>query len=106
MSARASQITCASIVNLPDCSAAVKIKHKNSSPLAFVRGNHRWLVDSPHKEQVKRMMFPFDDVIMVAQILPGCGNVSRRFGQPMRSIEIWCNYELFSCFNLIVIIAI
>ena len=32
--------------------------------LAFVRGIHRCLVNSPHKGPVTRKVFPFDDVIM------------------------------------------
>ena len=32
----------------------------------FVRGIHRWPVNSPHKWPVSRKMFPFDDVIMHA----------------------------------------
>ena len=39
-------------------------KHQSSASLAFVRGNHRGPVNSPHKWPVKRKMFPFDDVIM------------------------------------------
>ena len=39
-------------------------KYKNSASLAFVRGIHRWPVNSPHKWPVTRKMFPFDDVIM------------------------------------------
>ena len=31
--------------------------------LAFVRGIHRWPVNSPHKGPVTQNMFPFDDVI-------------------------------------------
>ena len=38
-------------------------KHQSSASLAFVRGIHRWPVDSPHKGPVTRKMFPFDDVI-------------------------------------------
>ena len=37
--------------------------------LAFVRGIHWWLVNSPHKWPVTRKMFPFDDVIMDCYIL-------------------------------------
>ena len=37
---------------------------KTSASLAFVRGIHRWPVNSPHKWPVTRKMFPFDDVIM------------------------------------------
>ena len=39
-------------------------KHQSSASLAFVRGIHRGLVNSPHKRPVTRKMFPFDDVIM------------------------------------------
>ena len=39
-------------------------KHQRSASLAFVRGIHRWPVNSPHKGPVTRNMFPFDDVIM------------------------------------------
>ena len=38
--------------------------HPSSASLTFVRGIHRWPVDSPHKGPVARKMFPFDDVIM------------------------------------------
>ena len=39
-------------------------KHESSASLAFVRGIHRWPVNSSHKWPVTRKMFPFDDVIM------------------------------------------
>ena len=37
----------------------------SSASLAFVRGIHRWPVNSPHKWPVTRKMLPFDDVIMI-----------------------------------------
>ena len=42
--------------------------------LAFVRGIHRWLVNSPHTWPVMRKMFPFDDIIMetLATLLAFC----------------------------------
>ena len=40
-------------------------KHPSSASLAFLRGIHRWLLNSPKKEPVTRKMFPFDDVIML-----------------------------------------
>ena len=64
MSAMASLITGVSIVNSTVCSDADQRKHQSSASLAFVRGIHRWPVNSPHKGQVTRKMFPFDDVIM------------------------------------------
>ena len=39
-------------------------KHQSSVSLTFVRGIHRWLVNSPHKWPITRKMFPFDDVFM------------------------------------------
>ena len=42
----------------------VKIKHQSSASLAFVRGIHRWPMNSPHKGSVMWKMFLFDDVIM------------------------------------------
>ena len=64
MSALASQITGVLIVCLNVCSVADQRKHQSSMWLAFVRGIHRWQVNSPHKGPVTRKMFPFDDVIM------------------------------------------
>ena len=58
-----SQITSLTIVYSTIYSRKSK---KNQSPalLDFVRGIHRWLVNSLHKWPVTRQMFPFDDVIM------------------------------------------
>ena len=39
-------------------------KHQSSAALVFVRGIHRWPVNSPHKGPVTRKMFSFDDVII------------------------------------------
>ena len=58
MSMMASQITGVSIVYSTACSSADKRKHQSSASLAFVRGIHRWMVDSPHKGLVTRKMFP------------------------------------------------
>ena len=69
MSAMASQITGVSIVCWTVCSGVDQRKHQSSASLAFVRGFHRWPVDSPHKGLVTRKTFPFDDVIMLKQIV-------------------------------------
>ena len=37
---------------------SLKKKHQSSASLAFVRGIHRWPVNSPLKGPVKRKMFP------------------------------------------------
>ena len=64
MGAMASQITSLMIVYSTVYSGADQRKHQSSVPLAFVRGIHRWPVNSPHKGPVTRKMFPFVDVIM------------------------------------------
>ena len=64
MGAMASQITSLTIVYLTVFSGAHQRKHQSSASLAFVRGIHRWPVNSPHKWPVTRKMFPLDDVIM------------------------------------------
>ena len=65
MGAMASQITSLTIVYSTVYSGADQRKHQSSASLAFVRGIHRWLVNSPHKWPVTRKMFPFDNVIMI-----------------------------------------
>ena len=64
MGSMASQITTFSIAYSAIYSGADQRKHQSSASLAFVRGIHRGLVNSPHKRPVTRKMFPFDDVIM------------------------------------------
>ena len=64
MSTMSSQITGVSIVYSIVSSGAEQRKHQNSAPLTFVRGIHRWPVNSLHKGPVTRKMLPFDDVIM------------------------------------------
>ena len=62
MRAMASQITSLRIVYRFFRHRSKKLQ--SSASLAFVRGIHRWLVNSPHKGPVTRKMFPLDDVIM------------------------------------------
>ena len=64
MSARASQITSLTIAYSTFYSGADQGKYQSSASLAYVRGIHRWPVNSPHKGPVTRVIFPFDDVIM------------------------------------------
>ena len=63
MGAMASQITSISIVYSTVCSGADRRRHQSSASLAFVRGIHRWPVNSPHQGPVTRKMFPFNDVM-------------------------------------------
>ena len=53
MSTMASQINGISIVYSTVSSGADQRRHQNSASLAFVRGIHRWSVNSPHKGPVK-----------------------------------------------------
>ena len=64
MNAMASHITVVSIVYSTVSSGVDKRKPQSSASLAFVKGIHRWPVNSPHKGPVTREMLPFDDVIM------------------------------------------
>ena len=71
--AMASQITSFANVYSIVYSGADQRKHQSSTLLVFVRGIHRWQVDSTHKGPVTQKMFPFDDVIMVVGcILSSC----------------------------------
>ena len=64
MSAMTSQITSLTIVYSTIYSGVDQRIHESSVSLAFVRGNHRWAMNSPHKGRVRRKMFTFDDVII------------------------------------------
>ena len=57
MTAMPSQITGVWIVYPAVCSGRDQRKHQSSISLAFVRGIHRWMVDSPHKRPVMWKMF-------------------------------------------------
>ena len=61
-----SQITGISTVCSTMRSGAYQTKYQSSKSPFFVRGIHRWPVNSPHKGPVKRKIFPFDNVIMTS----------------------------------------
>ena len=87
-----SQITSVSIVCSAVCLGVDQRKHKSSASPAFVRGIHRWSVDSPHKGPVTRKMFPFDDVIMkvlVAGLFGGIFIVDNRLHYSAVTWESW-----------------
>ena len=65
MVAMPSQITSFTIVYSTVYSGTDQRENQNYASLTFVRGIHRWPVNSPHKGPVTRKMFPFDDVIIV-----------------------------------------
>ena len=64
MSVMASQITGVSIVCSTVCSSTDQRKHQSSASLAFVRGIHRWPVDSPHQGAVTPKRVLFDAIMM------------------------------------------
>ena len=65
MTVMASKITSLTVVYSTVYSGTDQRKHQSSASLAFVRGIHRWSVNSPHKGPVMRKMVPFDDVIII-----------------------------------------
>ena len=65
MGAMAPQITSLTIVYSTVYSRRRSKKTSKLRITGFVRGIHRWPVNSPHKGPVTRKLFPFDDVIMV-----------------------------------------
>ena len=65
------QITSLAIVYSTVYSGADQRKHLSSASLVFVRGIHRWPVNSPHKGPVTQKMFPFDDVKWDSNVLTG-----------------------------------
>ena len=68
MCAMASQITSLTIVYSTVYSGTDQRKHQSFAPLAFVRGIHRWPVNSPYKWPVTLKLFSFDNVIMIGMI--------------------------------------
>ena len=65
----ASQINSPAIVYSTVYSGTGERKHRSSASLAFVRGIHRWPVNSPHKGPVTRKKFRFDDAIITIRNL-------------------------------------
>ena len=57
MGAVASQINSLTIVYSTVYSGSDQLKHRSFASLAFVRGIHRWPVNSPHKGSVTQKMF-------------------------------------------------
>ena len=96
-----SQITSLTIFNSAAYSSADQRKHQSSASLAFVRGIHRWPVNSPHKGPVTQKMCPFDDIIMwtLRYILQGYlkQNVTIFFCMPFFRYLCVC---LMECVNI------
>ena len=72
MGAMASQITSLTIVYATVYSGADQRKHRNPASLAFVRGIHRWTVNSPHKRASNAENVSIDDDIMAFVFCLAC----------------------------------
>ena len=79
MKAMASEITDVSIVCSTVCSGADRRKHQSSPSRAFVRGVHRWPVDSPHKGPVTRSVI-FDSFNRQFMLTSSSRNTTRFTG--------------------------
>ena len=90
MNAMESPVTSPTIVYSIVYSVADQRRHKSSASLAFVRGIHRWPVNSQHKGPVMPNMFPFDDVIMEKH-----SNVHIN-KSPLQSIHCVCIMAMFT----------
>ena len=90
MSAMASKITGVSTVCSTICSGADQRKHQSSASLAFVRGIHRWPVNSPHKEPVTWKMH--DDVTMLQMYCYDCGMEDIGLASALPTVTAtWCH---------------
>ena len=120
MSSKASQITCVSIVCSAVCSVTAQRKHQSYPSLTFVRGIHRWPVDSPHKGSVRREMFPFNYVIMMVskpraitwdnshingiypsastRNSPGTGEFPAQMASNADNVSIWWRHHNDTCY--------
>ena len=78
MSAMASQITGVPIVYTAVCSDADQKKLRSTPSLAFVRGIHRWPVNSLDKGPVARIFFPFDVVITGFRVIYSAFSVKQQ----------------------------
>ena len=99
MSAMYSQITGVLIIYLAVCSGADQRKHQSSASLAFVRGSHRWMLNSPCKGPVTRKMFPLmtlSYVLVVFDIHYGSHQEVKRKSASMTSLTV-INDNLFCC---------
>ena len=92
-----------------DCLLNHLFRHRfqSSASLAFVRGIHRWPVNSPHKGPVTRKMIPFDDVLMSVSWFKFQWSlfllVQLRTCMARASAETTCDYLCLSLYMWVVI---
>ena len=101
----ASETTDVSNVYSTVCSGADERKHQSSASLAFVRGIHRWPLNSPHSGPVTRKMSPFNvNVIMMYVFIIGTdctctsGVYSHLVHSPMIGGLIWTRSNAVTTF--------
>ena len=82
MSAMSFLITSLTIVYSSAYSVADQRKHQSSASLAFMRGIHRWPVNSPHKGPATPKMFP-----LMTSSWGGCGSVAVYDIRPKHSLN-------------------
>ena len=104
LGAMASQITTLTIVYSTIYTGADQRKHQSFTPLAFVRGIHRWPVNSPqihrwpvnspHKGPVTGKMFPFSmtaswcgTIFDITQISGHLANMMSKFSYHLRAVK-------------------
>ena len=100
MGTMASQITSLAILYSTVYSGAHKKTHQSSASLAFVRGIHRWLVNSPHKSPFTRKKI--DDVTMyIAYKAVYYGDISGFEKFPPFTMVFWsvCDSSFIDCWN-------
>ena len=88
--AMASLITGLTIVPSTFYSAADQRKHQSSVSLAFVRGSHRWRVNSPHKWPVTRKCFHLMTSSQFSVTCLSCMVLKRTYGI---SEQMWALYH-------------
>ena len=66
-------------------------KYQSAAWLAFVRGIHRWPVESPHKGPVTQTIFPFNDVIVWVD--DSVASISHFFLSTHAAMVYSCNYN-------------
>ena len=105
MTTMAAQITTLTVVYSIVYSDANQRKHQSSASLAFVRGIHRWTVNSPHKLTVTRKMFPFDDVIMTYTMAISCFGIMTQMSVSTDYVHtikyFWCGLLTQKCAMII-----
>ena len=105
MGSMAYQITGVSIVCSAVCSSADQRKHQSSASLGLMRGNHRWLVDSPHDGQWHRKCFHLmtSSKIRISILLISFYNWSRNNAEttwpPFRRRHFQMHFLEWECMN-------